>query len=178
MLFEKRHFGPFKFFLLYVGVNCWLHIWCLHEKLNVTICAVLCSHSQFFLRHLKASLSTASRRFPPRACAWLSSSEAKSGFIQGVYIKNRKQKVKYSFKSDIAVDHQRQHAFFLSDATVVVWVILLFWPRNKQKPSRKCLLIPKRWTKESDDTLLFTVKTLITCKLRNPSVLALKDARN
>lgn len=139
----------------------WLHIWCLNAQRNVTFRIVWSwKEFPFFLRHLKASLSGASRRFPlvgsKCACAWLSSSEAKSSFYPGgLHQRNENKKVKRSFGR---VNYQCRRTF-LHDFPAVVGVILHFRLRRKQKPSRKCLLIPKRWTKESYDTLLFCVKT-------------------
>lgn len=152
----------YKFVHWRVLIVCrWLHIWCLNAERNVTFRIVWSwKEFPFFLHHLKATLSGASRRFPlvgsECACAWLSSSEAKSGFYPGgLHQRNENKKVKGSFGG---VNYQCRRSF-LHDVTAVVGVILHFRLRRKQKPSRKCLLIPKRWTKESHDTLLFCLKT-------------------
>lgn len=156
MLIEARH-ASLSYFSITIqvctleGVNVcrWLHIWCLNAERNVTFRIVWSwKEFPFFLHHLKATLSGASRRFPlvgsECACAWLSSSEAKSGFYPGgLHQRNENKKVKGSFGG---VNHQCQRSF-LHDFTAVVGVILHFRLRRKQKPSRKCLLIPKRMNK-------------------------------
>lgn len=91
------------------------HTWCLHAQRNVMFRIVYWRKEfPFFLHHLKATISAASRRSPlvgsKCACAWSSSSEAKSGFYPGgLYQRNENKKVKRSVER---VNYQWRRSFF------------------------------------------------------------------